>query len=201
MTQDDPESDLLALVAEITRDRSGLNHVEASFDGCTLRTRNTWSHAPLVVDTQLPLDLVAGPADWRDKHSPPPVVDKVMVTLPLRAERATALSADIAAWQAAYDRARCELGKVYPEILDGLPNMPGSGAHMTDWMPMAETILADFDGRPAGRFLSVLRDDIGDGLQVVDVRMNAPPTFFIDNQTRNELARLISRFQQARCPL
>ena len=201
MTQDDPESDLLTLVAEITRDRSGLNHVEAIFDGCTLRTRRTWSHAPLVVDSQLPLGFVAAPADWHDKHSLPPVVDMVTVTLPLRAERAEALSADIAAWQAAYDGARCELGKVYPEILDGEPNMPGKGAHMADWTPMAETLLADFDGRPAGRFLSVLRDDIGDGLQLVDVRMNAPPTFFIDNQTRNELARLIDRFQQAHCPI
>ena len=75
--------------------------------------------------------------------------------------------------------------------------MPISGGHMAAWTPMAEAILADFEGRLAGRFLSVLRNDTGNGLQVVDVRMNAPPGFYLDAKTRNDLARLIDRFQQA----
>lgn len=89
MTLDDLDDDLRAIVADIVRDRTGLNHVEVTLDGCILRTRSSWSHMPLVVETQLPLDLVTGPEGWHDAPSPPAVEDKALVTLHPRPERAT----------------------------------------------------------------------------------------------------------------
>ncbi|MEJ6391405.1 hypothetical protein [Gymnodinialimonas ulvae] len=205
MSLDELTHDLVALWSVKERGKDPHARVKTVLDGCTIRATTRWDHSALVMETRLPLDMIAGPEDWYADTRTYTLEGTEILVFPLRPTVVAEIDAQMAEFDALRRAAMERLRGTHPKEVAKAERYGGGidfqGGHINDWAALIQPIWERFQERELGRFMSVFSGLTRVGTGICDVRPNVPVICYGPVTDRAEYARIFGGIQVILCPV